>query len=88
MSSDEDTTLIYSLGKEKHSNKDWNVTIKMGKQNTTFKIDTGAQCNIMSMETYKRISSQPLLKSHTKLITFGGHRITSSGKTHITREYK
>ena len=32
--------------------KDWDATIIINSQHVTFKIDTGAKCNVMSSETY------------------------------------
>ena len=53
--------------------KEWEVDIRMNEQRVTFKIDTGAQCNVISKETYDKVSRQPLTKSRAKLTAFGGH---------------
>ena len=60
--------------------KDWGATVTINSQHVTFKIDTGAQCNVMSSDTYNHISRQPLMKSNAKLVAFGGHRLTSLGR--------
>ena len=60
--------------------KDWQTTIKVNERDITFKIDTGAQCNVMSKESYDKVSQQPLRKSMAKLVTFGGHRINPLGR--------
>ena len=57
-------------------------------QHVTFKIDTGAQCNVMSSETHNYVSQQPLTKSNAKLVAFGGHRLTSLGRATLMCEHK
>ena len=86
-SSDEDTSLLIYAIDRKVGKKGWQVTVQMNQHNINFKIDTGAQCNIMSLETYNQISKHPLLKSHTRLVAFGGHKIKSCGKTQMTCEH-
>ena len=54
----------------------------------TFKIDTGAQCNVMSSKTYDHITQQPLMKSKAKLVAFGGRRLTSRGKGTLLCKYR
>jgi len=39
---------------------DWKVTISVNDQKTCFKIDTGAQCNVISKQKYHQINSMPL----------------------------
>ena len=36
--------------------KDWSATVTINAHHVTFKIDTGAQCNVMSYATFSRIS--------------------------------
>ena len=86
-SSDEDTSpIIYTIDR-KAGKKGWQVSIQVNKHNISFKIDTGAQCNVMSLETYNQISKLPLLKSRTRLVAFGGHKIQSCGKTRLACEH-
>ena len=68
--------------------KDWKATVKLNGHPTTLKLDTGVQCNIISKRSYDQISKRPLLKSKTKLVTFGGHKMKACGKACITCEYK
>ena len=77
--SSEDDMLIAAIeGKNK---KDWNVTVKINSHNTRFKIDTGAQCNVMLSKTYQQLSQQPLHSSKSRLVAFRGHRLNSIGRT-------
>ena len=63
--SSEDDMLIATVeGKNK---KDWNVIVKINTHNTRFKIDTGAQCNVIS-KTYHQLSQQ-----HTALNPDSSH---------------
>ena len=75
-------------GIEGTKRKDWDATVTINSQHITFKIDTGAQCNVMSSKTYNRISQQPLMRSNAKLAAFGGHRLTSLGRATMLCEYK
>ena len=44
--------------------------------NITFKLDTGAQCNIIPVATFNKIKNKPkLLKTKTTLKAYGGHNI-------------
>ena len=86
---EEDDLKIYAVTSKHSPEKDWNINVKVEDDKTIkFKIDTGAQCNIMSLETYNSISSQPLKRSGAKLVSFGGHKIKPKGKTQIVCEYK
>ena len=58
------------------------------KVRMSFKIDTGAQCNVMLSKTYNNVSQQPLRKSSTKLVAFGGHRLKSLGKATLLCKHK
>jgi hypothetical protein len=54
---------------EGKSENDWNVSVYCEGKQVNMKIDTGAQCNVMSMQTYQSISQKPSQKSKTRLIT-------------------
>lgn len=86
-SSSEDDLVISTINSET-SQKNWYATIKVNEHDVRFKIDTGAQCNVLSQQTYERISSQPLTKSQAKPVAFGGQRIRSLGKSNILCEHK
>ena len=47
--------------------KDWKVTIALNNQKTAFKIDTGAQCNVIPKCKYHQVSKKPLQKSTANL---------------------
>ena len=54
----------------------------------SFKLDTGAECNVISKEVYNSVSKQPPQRMRTKLIAFGGHKLNPYGKTHLLCEYR
>ena len=68
--------------------KDWSTTVTINSQNVRFKLDTGAQCNVMSLKTYNRVSKQTLTKSKARLVAFGGHGLKSCGKLTLLCEHK
>ena len=67
---------------------DWQVQLVVSKQKLSFKIDTGAQCNVISKATLGIVSKAPLVKSNARLVAFGGHRIMPSGKVTLLCEHK
>ena len=67
---------------------DWKVSILVNHQRTSFKIDTGAQCTVISKSRYHQLGSTPLHKSHAKLVAFGGKRLNTCGKVTMKCEYK
>ncbi len=71
-SSSEDDIFLYTINGPDH--KDW---ISINSHDVKFKIDTGAQCNVMSTATYKFVLKQILTKSKAKLTAFG---LKSCGK--------
>ncbi len=38
--------------------EDWNVDMAINKKNIKLKLDTGAQCNVMPLDFYKRVTSK------------------------------
>ena len=87
-SSDEGEQLFVATLHTISRSKEWKVTIKLNGQKTVFKIDTGAQCNVVSKDKYKQVSKQPLQTSGAKLVAFGGHRLNTCGKITILCEHK
>ena len=67
---------------------DWKVTILVNRQKMSFKIDTGAQCNVISRQKYLQLSSTPLQKSHARLVAFGGQRLDTCGKVTLNCQHK
>ena len=59
----------------KASPNEWLETVEINTEKTKFKIDTGAQCNVLPLSTYHKLigTKGKLSKSKVKLISFSGH---------------
>ena len=68
--------------------KDWQVQLAVNRRKLSFKIDTGAQCNVISKTMFDIVSKAPLVKSNARLVAFGGHRIVPFGKATLLCEHK
>ena len=66
-----------------HQVKDWTVTILLNQQRTIFKIDTGAQCNVIPQQKYYQVCKDPLQPSSANLIAFSRHKLHTCGKAII-----
>ena len=82
-----DNMFIGVIHQNQQSNE-WKVTILLNKQKAKFKIDTGAQCNVIPKRIYRQVCKEPLKVSTANLVTFGGHKLNTSGKAHIQCTYK
>ena len=74
-------------GESKFS-KEWNVELKVEDLEVKFKVDTGAQCNVMPLDIYQRISNKKPAKSSAKLMSYSGHRIKTIGKNTLIVSHK
>ena len=79
---DDDDLFIGTLERA-HQAKDWTVTILLNQQRTIFKIDTGAQCNVIPQWKYYQVCKDPLQPSSANLIAFGGQKLCTCGKAKI-----
>ena len=71
-------THIFTVGDTK---LDWSVTLEMNGADVPFKIDTGAQCNVIPKHLLQKLSPKPKLKPATiKLSAYNGTPIPVSGK--------
>lgn len=63
--------------------QNWFEVIKVNNLNVKFKLDSGAQCNVISKHVYKKIGV-PLSKSKTKsIIAYTGHSIKVLGQLNV-----
>ena len=85
--SPDDDLFIGTLGRT-HKIKDWLVTILIHQQQTTFKIDTGAQCNVIPLWKYYQMCKDPLQPSSASLVAFGGHKLRTHGKVQLPCQHK
>ena len=61
-------------------NKEWTTSLKIDNKNVKFKIDTGAECNVMSKKTYEDLTKTRLEKSRFHLGAFGEQKLETIRK--------
>ena len=83
-----DDDLFIGTLRQTHKIKDWLVTILIHQQQTTFKIDTGAQCNVIPLWKYYQMCKDPLQPSSASLVAFGGHKLRTHGKVQLPCQHK
>ena len=66
---------------------EWFETVGVEGRNVKVKVDTGASCNVMSMNTYQALASDRLVKANTRLESYGGHKLSVVGKWCCVAEY-
>lgn len=67
----------------------WHEDLIVNKKVLKVRLDTGADCNIISMKDLrKQRLNKKVSKSHSKLVTYAGHRIPAKGKIMLTCQYK
>ena len=69
------------------SGEDWEVDLVINDKKVRFKIDTGAQCNVIPESIYRQADAQ-IEKSKAKLVTYGGQCLKPMGKCQLLTEYK
>ena len=86
-SNDDDDFIVDAIHRDK-SKQDWHVKLAINRHTLLFKIDTGAQCNVLSKAMFNAVSKAPLTKSNAKLVVLRGHRIVPLGKTTLVCVHK
>ncbi len=85
----EEEFFIGTIGQgDKTPAEDWNVDMAINEKNVKLKLDTGAQCNVMPLDLYKRLTSEKPRKAKTKLVSYSGHNIRTIGKNTLVVTYK
>ena len=63
---------------------DWQTKLRVNDTPVTFKLDTGAQANVLPVNVYRRIQpNKPLPRTRTVLTAFGDAKITPVGETQL-----
>ena len=72
------------------SQDDWHVSLKIADTNVNFKIDSGADCNVISQSLFDRIpvENKQSRQCKAKLKVYDGRRINPRGKVSLACEYK
>ena len=76
--SDSDTEIMF-IGAISAENKDWVETVSFGNVQELFKLDAGAQCNVLPKAAYDKIPTKPLQSSSAKSESYTKTRIKPVG---------
>ena len=82
---------IYSAPQiHNHHQNNWTVSLKINQQLGNFKIDSGADCNVMSMNLFNtlKLQTKDIIKSKSRLKVYNGSKIHPIGKISVTVEYR
>lgn len=63
---------------------EWFVDAKINKSKVRFKIDSGAQCNVIPSTVCSKAGIKKLHRSKAKLVSYTGHSIKTIGKADIS----
>ncbi len=70
-------------------NKKWTQEFRINNCILTFKLDTGAECNVLSYKDFEKTSkTTSLKKSNCSLVTYSGHTMEPKGKAMLKCGYK
>ena len=64
----------------KHGSKLWYKTAQVNGHEVIFKMDTGAEANLLPVNIYDTVKNGRISKSRCSLTTYSGHRITPVGE--------
>ena len=85
---DEQPFFIGTIGSKQVGDKDWYVNFQINNCTIPFKIDTGAQCNVMPRNTCDEAGIVTSGSSRSKLVSYSGHEIKTIGKTDVVVLYQ
>ena len=73
----------------KNENSDWSITLLANGILVSYKIDTGAQCNVVSLTILKNFDPEPdLCPVNIKLSAYNNSKIPVLGKCSFTLKHK
>ncbi|KAJ8020172.1 hypothetical protein HOLleu_39693 [Holothuria leucospilota] len=61
----------------------WHIDLPINDTLVKLKLDTGADCNILSKSIYNALSEERLKHSKTKLVSYTRHGVTMLGKQQL-----
>lgn len=78
---------------EKNTEKEqWTETLKINNQKLPVKLDTWAECSVLSLRDLKmlemKVSGDSMQKSNWTLVMYSGHQMETKGKKTLKRRYK
>jgi len=77
------TDIFIGVIHQSQNQREWQITLLLKNQWMKFKIDIGAQSNVISKQKFFQVFKVPLQKFTANLVAFGGHRLTTCGKALI-----
>ena len=80
---DSDTESMF-IGAVNSGAQDWMETVDFGSVKEVFKLDTGAQCNVLPKTVYDKITTMPLLPSLARLESYSKTCIKPVGRCELT----
>lgn len=68
----------------------WTETLKVNKRVLSFKLDTGAECNVSSYKDFRAVAgkSVTMRKSNCVLVAYSGHKMEPKGKVKLICQFK
>lgn len=84
--SDSETEFYIDMVKANHG-ENWEVNMRISGHKARFKIDTGAQCNVIPESIHRQVCEK-FEKSRAKLVTYAGQCLEPKGKCLLLTEYK
>ena len=80
---------LVNISQIKNETSDWNITISSNGTPISYKIDTGAQCNVIPVESLENISPKlDLQPVNVTLSAYNGSKIPVVGKCSLTLDHK
>ena len=82
----QDSALVNQI---KNENSDWSITLPSNRISVSYKIDTGAQCNVIPLTILKKFDPEPDLSPvNIKLSSYNNFKIPVLGKCWLTLKHK
>ncbi|RXN08425.1 retrotransposon-like family member retr-1 [Labeo rohita] len=81
---------MYTVSTMESETKKWTQEFSINNSLLTFKLDTGAECNVLSFKDFEKTSNKTttLKKSNCTLVTYSGHTMETKGKVWLKCGYK
>lgn len=82
-----DSLYIGMVSSDRRKNESWTESVTIGDVSVTFKLDTGADANVLPRSVYNKLPGVPQLQpTNTVLIAFGGARMHADGVVSVECE--
>ncbi|KAL7873908.1 hypothetical protein SRHO_G00048780 [Serrasalmus rhombeus] len=83
------SSLFVGVVQSQPQNEEWTISLKIERSNVHFKLDSGAQANVIPYSLLQRLGKKNLLRStNVKLSTYTGDKIHLKGKCNLEVRHK